>query len=68
MYVFDLCYVFIYQFICDIDTDMIVCLLFCACADLAPRGHEVELQRASVQREPERLSRGERCLWDEATG
>jgi hypothetical protein len=35
---------------------------------VAPRGREVELQRASVQREPERLPRGERRRWDEAAG
>jgi hypothetical protein len=44
---FDLCYFLIYQFICMmIDTDTIVCWLFCACAYLAPRGREVEFQRA----------------------
>jgi hypothetical protein len=43
-----------------IDTDMICCLLFGACADVAPRGREVEWQRASVQRELERLPCGER--------
>jgi hypothetical protein len=58
----------IYQFICDIDADTIVCLLFCACADVAPRGCEVEWQRASVQRELERLPRGERRRRDEAAG
>jgi hypothetical protein len=47
---------------------MIGCCLFCACADLAPRGHEVELYRASVQREPERPPRGGRRRQDEAAG
>jgi hypothetical protein len=35
---------------------------------VAPRGHEVELQRASVQRELERLPHGERRRRDEAAG
>jgi hypothetical protein len=43
-------------------------LLFCACADVAPRGHEVEMQRASAQREPERLPHGERRRRDDAAG
>jgi hypothetical protein len=47
--IFDLCYVVIYQFICDIDADTIVCLLFGACADVAPRGREVELYKALAQ-------------------
>jgi hypothetical protein len=51
-----------------IDTDMIVCWLFCACADLAPRGREVEFQRASAQRELERPPRGGRRRRDEAAG
>jgi hypothetical protein len=49
VYVFDLCDVLIYQFICDVDIDTIICLLFCACPDVAPRGREVEFQRASIQ-------------------
>jgi hypothetical protein len=40
-------------YVYDIDVDTICCLF--ACADVAPRGREVELQRA-----PERLPRGER--------
>jgi hypothetical protein len=47
---------------------MIVCLLFGACADVAPHGREVELYRASMQRQPERLLRGERPGRDEAVG
>jgi hypothetical protein len=46
---------------------MICCCLFCVCADLAPRGHEVELYRPSVQLEG-RPPRGERRKWDEAAG
>jgi hypothetical protein len=68
VYVFDLCYLLRYQFVCDIDTDTIVCLLFCGCADVAPRGRKVEMQRALVQREMERLPCGERRRWDEAMG
>jgi hypothetical protein len=65
----DLCYVLRYQSICMIiDTDTICYLLFGACADVAPRGREVELQRAPVQREPERLPCGERHRRDEAAG
>jgi hypothetical protein len=40
-------------YVYDIDVDTIWCLF--ACADVAPRGREVELQRA-----PERPPRGER--------
>jgi hypothetical protein len=43
----------------DIDADTICCL--CVCADVAPRGREVELQRAL-----ERPPRGERRWWDDA--
>jgi hypothetical protein len=68
VYGFDLCYLLRYQFICDVDADTIVCLLFCACADVAPRGREVEMQRAPAQRAPERLPRGERRWRDEAVG
>jgi hypothetical protein len=57
-----------YQFICDIDADTIVCLLFGACADVAPHGREVEWPRAPVQRNLERLPHGERRRRDEATG
>jgi hypothetical protein len=61
--------ILIYQFIfMMIDTDMIVCWLFCACADLAPRGREVEFQRAPAQRELERPPRGGRRRRDEAAG
>jgi hypothetical protein len=42
----------------DIDVDTICCLF--VCADVAPRGREVELQRASARQELERLSHGER--------
>jgi hypothetical protein len=42
--------------------------LFVACVDVAPREHEVELQRVPVQREPERLPCGERRRQDEAAG
>jgi hypothetical protein len=35
---------------------------------VTPRGREVDLQRASVQRESERLPRGERRRRDEAVG
>jgi hypothetical protein len=45
-----------------------VCLLFCACADVAPRGCEVEMQRVPVCREPERLPHGERRRRDDASG
>ena len=61
--------ILIYQFIfMMIDTVTIVCWLFCACADLAPREREVEFQRVSTQRELERLPRGGRRWWDEAAG
>jgi hypothetical protein len=61
--------ILIYQFIfMMIDTDMIMCWLFGACADLAPRGREVEFQRASAQRQLERPSCGGRRRRDEATG
>ena len=46
---------------------MICCCLFCACADLAPRGRKVELYRPSMQLEG-RPPRGERRRWDEAAG
>jgi hypothetical protein len=36
----------------DIDVDTICCLF--VCADVAPRGREVELRRASARQEPER--------------
>jgi hypothetical protein len=39
-----------------------------ACADVAPRGREVEMQRAPAQREPERLPHGERRRRDDAAG
>jgi hypothetical protein len=39
-------------YVYDIDADTVYCLF--ACAYVAPRGHEVELQRA-----PERPSHGE---------
>jgi hypothetical protein len=45
-------------YVYDIDVDTIFCLF--ACADVAPRRSEVELQRASAHQEPERLLRGER--------
>jgi hypothetical protein len=45
-----------------------VCLLFCACADVAPRGHELEMQRVSAQRESERLLHGERRRQDDVAG
>jgi hypothetical protein len=38
-----------------------------ACVDVAPRGREVEFQRASDRWELERLSRGERCRQEDAT-
>jgi hypothetical protein len=38
----------------DIDVDTICCLF--VCADVAPRGHEVELRRASARQELERPS------------
>jgi hypothetical protein len=41
------------SYVYDRDVDTICCLF--ACADVAPRGREVELQRV-----PERPSRGER--------
>jgi hypothetical protein len=47
---------------------MIDCCLFCACADLAPRGREVELYRASAHGEPERPPCGGRQRRDEAVG
>jgi hypothetical protein len=46
-------------YVYDIDVDTICCLF--VCADVAPRGCEVELQRASARQEPERLPQGERC-------
>jgi hypothetical protein len=49
-----MCYVY------DIDADTIWCLF--ACADVAPRGHEVELQRAL-----ERPPRGERRRCEDVT-
>jgi hypothetical protein len=45
---------------------LFVCF-FGACADLAPRGHEVELYRPPVQQEG-RPPRGERHPQDEAAG
>jgi hypothetical protein len=45
-------------YVYDIDVDTICCLFLCA--DVAPRGREVELQRASARQEQERLPRGER--------
>ena len=56
------------SYVYDIDVDTICCLLFCACADVAPRGREVEMQRVSACREPERLPHGERRRRDEAAG
>jgi hypothetical protein len=53
-------------YVYDIDPDTIYCLF--ACADVAPRRHEVELQRASARQEPERLPRGERRRHEDATG
>jgi hypothetical protein len=35
---------------------------------VAPRGREVEMQRASAHREPERLPQGERRRWEDAAG
>jgi hypothetical protein len=35
---------------------------------VAPRGHEVEIQRASARQEPERLPHGERCRREDAAG
>jgi hypothetical protein len=47
---FDLCCLLRCQSIVyDIDVDTICCCLFCACADVAPRGHDVEMQRASAR-------------------
>jgi hypothetical protein len=46
-------------YVYDIDADTIWCLV--ACADVAPHGHEVELQRA-----PERRSWGERRRHEDA--
>jgi hypothetical protein len=43
-------------------------LLFFACADVAPRGRDVEMQRVPSQQEPERLLHGEKRQWDEAAG
>jgi hypothetical protein len=51
-------------YVYDIDVDTIWCLF--ACADVAPRGCEVELQRASARQEPERLSWGERRRREDA--
>jgi hypothetical protein len=65
IYVVILIYHFIFMMI---DTDMIMCWLFCACADLAPRGHEVEFQRVPAQRDLEIPPRGGRCRRDEAAG
>jgi hypothetical protein len=45
-----------------------VLLLFCVCADVAPRGREVEMQRVPAHRELERLPQGERRRWEDATG
>jgi hypothetical protein len=52
-------------YVYDIDDDTICCLF--VCADVAPRGREVELQRASACQEPKRLPRGERCHREDAT-
>jgi hypothetical protein len=35
---------------------------------VAPRGREVEMQRVSARREPERLPHGERCQREDAVG
>jgi hypothetical protein len=43
-------------YVYDIDVDTICCLF--VCADVAPRGREVELRRASARQEPERPPRG----------
>jgi hypothetical protein len=45
-------------YVYDIDADTICCWF--VCADVAPRGREVELQRVSARQELERLPRGER--------
>jgi hypothetical protein len=43
-------------------------LLFCVCADVAPCGREVEMQRALARREPERRPQGERRQQEDAVG
>jgi hypothetical protein len=53
-------------YVYDIDTDTICCLF--VCADMAPRGCEVELQRASASQDLERLPRGERRRREDAAG
>ena len=45
-----------------------MCCLFGACADLAPRGREVEVFRAPAQREQERPPCAGRRSRDEAVG
>jgi hypothetical protein len=47
---------------------LILSVVFFACADVAPRGREVEMQRASARREPERLPQGERRRWEDVAG
>jgi hypothetical protein len=45
-------------YVYDIDVDIICCLF--VCANVAPRGREVDLQRESTRQEPKRLPWGER--------
>jgi hypothetical protein len=45
-------------YVYDVDVDTICCLF--VCADVAPRRHEVELQRVLARQEMERFPRGER--------
>jgi hypothetical protein len=49
----------------DIDVNTIRFLF--VCADVAPHGREVELQRALACQELERLPRGERHRFEDAT-
>jgi hypothetical protein len=51
-------------YVYDIDADTIYCWF--VCADVAPRGCEVELQRAPNRQEPERFPRGERRRREDA--
>jgi hypothetical protein len=44
------------KYVYDIDADTICCLF--VCADVAPRGHEVELRRAPTRQELERPPQG----------